>query len=653
MTTATVAPQKTTYLMARVLRSPHLWVAAVMLALLVVIHYNDVFPDVWGIRQIGSALGFGLTRHTLERILFLVPVAYVSAMLGIGGGLSILILAAGAMLPRVFLMSPAPREAIFETGGVIFTGLLIVLLSDALQKGKQRLVEVEATHGQLNLQIKRLGMLHAISGTVSQSLELAQVLSVIERVVQVMGMESAWLYFWDKDRAELRLAASSGGGVVLPPTIKPGEGADGAVAQSRQPVVIENAAAVEQADSPLRQSGLRGTLVIPMMCKAELVGTLGVGTRSAHRFPPDEMDFLRAIGDHIAMAAENSRLYERERLATEALRASESNYRELFENASDAIWVHDLNGRVLAVNCAFERLTGYKREAVIGATVSLFLACGLTAAGQTAHDMALRGQPALSYDQELVKKDGSIVVAQIGTSLITRDEEPWAFQHIARDVTEAKRAQDNLRFYAQRVSQAQEAERKRIARDLHDETAQALVAVIRNLDDIASDKSHLSVRDVQEQVRDALRGVRQFGQQLRPSILDDLGLVPALNWLASEINKDHDVIADVVVTGSPRQLLPEAELTLFRIAQEALNNARRHSGADHVSLKMEFAHNGARMTVSDNGKGFEVPLRLGDLARVGKLGLAGMQERAQLLGGTLTIDTAPGKGTTLAVEVPL
>ncbi|MFH0809781.1 MAG: PAS domain S-box protein, partial [Pseudomonadota bacterium] len=400
-------------------------------------------------------------------------------------------------------------------------------------------------------------------------------------------------------------------------------------------------------------NGLRSLLIVPLMAKGEPVGTLGVGARSPHQFPPDEVDLLRAIGDQIGMAMENSRLYGRERQAADALRASESNYRELFENASDAIWVHDLNGRVLAANNAFERLTGHRRDALVGANVSLVLPpCGLTGAGQAAHNMALRGEAALSYEQELVRKDGSTVVAQIGTSLITRGEDPWAFQHIARDVTEEKRVQDNLKFYVQRVSQAQEAERKRIARELHDETAQALVTVIRNLGDLASNGSAVSAAGIQEQVREILRGVRQFSQQLRPSILDDLGLVPALKWLASELN-GQGIGAHAEITGNVRQILPEAELTLFRIAQEGLNNARRHAGASRVDIRLEFAERSVRMTVSDDGKGFDLPARVGDLARVGKLGLAGMQERAQLLGGTLLIDSAPGKGTKLTVEVPL
>jgi len=652
------APQKTIHLMARALRNPHLWVVAVMVVLLVIIHYHEVFSDVRILQQIGSILTLGLTRQTFGRILFLIPVVYGAAMLGTRGGLNILVLAAAAMLPRVFLISPQPHEALFETCGIIFTGALLVTLFDALQKGRRRLSELKATQSMLNLQIKRLGMLHAISSIVGQSLETDRVLNAaIDKIGQLIEIDAAWLYLWDEENwgRKLRLAAFRGlSEAVLPEAVRFGEILDGA-AQSRQPIVVENVSADPLFGSTLlREEGLQSALIVPLISKGEVMGTLGVGAHLIHHFPSDEVDLLHAVGDQISMAVENARLYEKERLAAEALRVSERNYRELFENASDAIWVHDLSGRILAFNSALERLTGYERDDLIGAHVSMLLPShDTTKVDKEAHDKVLRGEHAGILEQELVKKDGSIVIVQMGTSLITKGGAPWAFQHIARDITEGKRIQENLRFYVQQVTQAQEAERKRIARDLHDETAQSLVAVSRNLDGLASGDSQVSIKDIREQVRSILQGVRHFSQQLRPSILDDLGLLPAVKWLASDLAENYNITADVELVGNQRKLPPEAELMLFRITQEALTNVRRHSGANRVCVRVEFADGSTKVTVSDNGRGFEIPARAGDLARFGKLGLAGMQERAQLLGGTLTIDSKPDKGTILTVEAPL
>jgi PAS domain S-box-containing protein len=649
--------EKITHSMTRVLRNPHLWILALILALLVVVHYHEYFRDVWILERIGSVFGLGLTRQTFGRVLFLIPIVYGTLALGTGAGLSILVLITAAMLPRVFLISPEQKEALFETVGIIFVGALLVALLEALQKGRQRLSELENIQNSLSLQVKRLGMLHVISGIVSRSLELNQVLAAVDKVGQLMGMEAAWLYLWDKQKKELILAASSGlTRVVVPATLKLGEGLEGLVAQSRQPIIVEDASSSATCRSILLvERNMRSSLVVPLLPRGEMMGTLGVGARSAHHFSADEMDLLRAIADQISMAVENAHLYERERSVVEALRSSERNYRELFENASDAIWVHDLNGVILASNSAFERLTGYERDVLIGSHVSMFFLKlpGLGRVNEEAHEKVLRGEEVKPYEQEMVRKDGSVVTVQLGTSLITKDGQPTAFQHIARDITEAKRAQDNLRFYVQQVSQAQEAERKRIARELHDGMAQSLVAVSRNLDDLASGNSQFSIKDIREQVRSILQEVRHVSQQLRPSVLDDLGLLPAVKWLASDLTKNFGIVADVEVVGKARQLAPEAELMLFRIVQEALTNVRRHSGANKVHIKVEFADNSIRLSVGDNGRGFEMPARVGDLARIGKLGLTGIQERVQLLGGSLAINSEPGKGTTLSVEITL
>jgi PAS domain S-box-containing protein len=220
------------------------------------------------------------------------------------------------------------------------------------------------------------------------------------------------------------------------------------------------------------------------------------------------------------------------------------------------------------------RLTGYDADSLVGSNVSVFSPdYGQAGEGKEAHERVLKGQSAQPYEQRFIKKDGTEAIIQIATSLTTRGGEPWAIQHVARDITQEKRAQENLRLYVQKISQAQEAERKRIARELHDDTAQSLVVVSRHLDDLASGNSKLSPKDIREEVRKILEGVRHFSQELRPSILDDLGLIPALKWLAADLTENHGINVKTEITGNQRQLPPEAELTLFRITQEALNNA--------------------------------------------------------------------------------
>jgi len=226
------------------------------------------------------------------------------------------------------------------------------------------------------------------------------------------------------------------------------------------------------------------------------------------------------------------------------------------------------------------------------------------------------------------------------------------------DVTERKNAEENLRNHLQEITRAQEEERKRIARELHDETAQDLVVLSRQLDSfVVSAINSLSAEDIsyveglRQQTERILDGIHRFSQDLRPSVLDDLGLVPALEWLASDLTEHFGIAVEMKVLGSVRRFLPEIELVLFRIAQEALRNVWKHSGASKARLTIEFGDGKVVLTVKDEGQGFELPERVDDLTIAGKLGLAGMQERAQLIGGKLKLQSEPGKGTTVTLEV--
>ncbi|MBE0480317.1 MAG: hypothetical protein IBX68_04995 [Dehalococcoidia bacterium] len=130
-------------------------------------------------------------------------------------------------------------------------------------------------------------------------------------------------------------------------------------------------------------------------------------------------------------------------------------------------------------------------------------------------------------------------------------------------------------------------------------------------------------------------------------------MLSALEWLASDIRKLSGIDIELKVLGTERRIAPEAELVLFRIAQEALRNVWRHSQAAKAVITVVFQQDSVRLTIADNGKGFDLQQRRGDLTREGRLGLAGMEERARLLGGNLTIQSAPGEGATITVEAPI
>jgi len=229
-----------------------------------------------------------------------------------------------------------------------------------------------------------------------------------------------------------------------------------------------------------------------------------------------------------------------------------------------------------------------------------------------------------------------------------------------QDMTEEKQLQENMHYYVQLITRAQEEERKRIARELHDDVSPSLLLLIQRLDAVTSstrprlsEPLRESLEDLRNQAIEALEGLRRCAQDLRPRILDDLGLVAALEWITEDMAKNQGIDANVEVIGAERTLPAETQLLLFRIAQEASSNIRRHAEASRVVVKLEFEENNVKLSISDNGKGFEVPESIGDLTSAGRLGIMGMFERAQLLRGTLDIKSELGKGTQVVAELPL
>jgi signal transduction histidine kinase len=217
---------------------------------------------------------------------------------------------------------------------------------------------------------------------------------------------------------------------------------------------------------------------------------------------------------------------------------------------------------------------------------------------------------------------------------------------------------EHMRYYARQITRAQEDERKRIAREAHDETAQILVALSRRLDALMASPGlppeafQQRLEGVRELTTDALQSVRRFSQDLRPPVLDDLGFVAAIRGLTRSL-QEAGVATELQVSGSPYRLSPEEELVLFRIAQESLNNVRRHAGAQEARVLVSFNRDSVQMVIQDDGRGFDAPSKFVNLVASGKLGLIGMHERARILGGTLRIESEPGEGTSVVVEAPV
>jgi signal transduction histidine kinase len=228
--------------------------------------------------------------------------------------------------------------------------------------------------------------------------------------------------------------------------------------------------------------------------------------------------------------------------------------------------------------------------------------------------------------------------------------------HLAGAALWRERLQQRMRAG---VVAAQEAERARVARDLHDEIGQALTSVLLGVRLVQTslgaeplDRKHLLERtdEVRQVATDALGDVQRLAFELRPTVLDDLGLIPALRRLVGEISSRHPVTVDFVVShlAPGDRLAPDVETTAYRVVQEALTNVVRHAQASTCSVLLARVQNRLRLVVEDNGIGYEVTQ-----TREGGLGLRGISERAALVGGIVRITSSPGEGTVVAMEVPV
>jgi signal transduction histidine kinase len=231
-------------------------------------------------------------------------------------------------------------------------------------------------------------------------------------------------------------------------------------------------------------------------------------------------------------------------------------------------------------------------------------------------------------------------------------ERTQELQLLYRELQKKEEARGEL---LKKVITVQEEERKRIARELHDETSQALTTLLLAAETSGGAPEQLreKLMQIKATASQTLDSIHRLIYDLRPSVLDDLGLVSALRWAAESHLEPMGIDLSFEVLGTERRLSPEIEATLFRIGQEAISNIAKHAEANSVGIKVEFGAQFLRVSVEDDGTGFD-PEAVGEpVAGARGLGLMGMKERAALIGGALSVRSAPGKGTEVAVVVPV
>ena len=354
-------------------------------------------------------------------------------------------------------------------------------------------------------------------------------------------------------------------------------------------------------------------------------------------------------GDQRLVLASIIDITERKRLE-QSQRESEQRYQDLVEQAADAIWLRAADGRMVFVNDAACRLLGYTREELLESRADQLVHASDPGTSSTLD--ALRPLETLRIERFVRHKDGHPVPVEASCHRLT----DGSMQVISHDITERRRSAAELQEMSRRLGAAQETERRAIARELHDEVGQSLTATRINLRDLGQQAvdSPLQQRlaDTEGIIAELLGKVRQMSLDLHPSVLDDLGLVPALRWCVR-----------TRTTGSPMQVemdLPEdlprfddmAEITLFRVFQEALSNALKHAEAPHLQVSLHYGDGRLDLSLKDDGKGFDAEAARRAALSGKSLGVLGMQERVRLAGGEFMMESAPGKGAEVRVSLP-
>ena len=543
--------------------------------------------------------------------------------------------------------------------------------------------------------------LYANALDITRSHDLPELLvTIVERATRLLGGSGGGLYLTDHPRREVRCVVSYNTKVDYSGTVlQYGEGAAGVVAESAQPLIIDDyqtwahRAAIFEADQPFS-----AVLSVPMIWKDQVNGVLHVlQDAETRRFTEADKDLLVQFASQASIAVENARLFGAERAAhkrAESLRkiaAALTASLDLSQVLNDILTNLE---RVIPYDsaCVFllegDHLTavagrGFQESDVIGRKYPL-------ETDQLFQRIISTGQPYIIAD---VSQEPSFmgwgntqdIRGWMGVPLrlhgryigiLTVDNfQPEAYSELQANLAQAfanqagvaienarlfeqvREGRERLQMLSQQLLNVQENERRRIALELHDQIGQTLTAVKINLQTAQRKPEAEAFEESLEQsisiVERALSQVRNLSLTLRPSMLDDLGLVAALRWYVDRQAQRGGFVVDFYADEFEERPNSEVETACYRVAQEAMTNIMRHADAGQIKVQILNLDNELQMMIEDDGRGFDVTDALERAGQGESLGLLGMRERVQLLGGKFEIETAPGKGASLTARFPL
>ncbi len=465
-------------------------------------------------------------------------------------------------------------------------------------------------------------------------------------------------------RDELLLRAGAGWktGVVGRATVPADHGSQaGYTLLSNEPVVVEDFAAERRFLAPplLIDHGVVSGMSVVIRGKDGPFGVLGTHARQPRRFTENEIFFMSAVANVLAEAIERKR-------AEEELRQAKEHIDAVVSNAPITIFVIDKEGVFTLSEGAGLKAVGLEPGENVGvsaldlyASFPVIEQTGNVTTGGAVIRRVLAGETITGITELRGRYFENRFVPFRGA-----DDDVIGLVGVATDITarrqaEAALAEDRSRLQSlsRRLVEAQETERRHVARELHDEIGQTLTAVKIAIQSLclepAPDNFSDRIGEAVAVVDSALERIRDLSMALRPAMLDDLGLVPTLHWYFDSVMRRCGIDCEYIFRGAEKRLGPDLETTCFRIAQEALTNILRYACATQVRLMLSVTARRVELMIFDNGRGFNAPVARRNAARGVTTGLSAMHERALLVGGSLSIISRKGKGSTIRARFPL
>ncbi len=540
-------------------------------------------------------------------------------------------------------------------------------------------------------QLSRLRVLVNAGIALSSELSLDALLqSIVEMAAEITGARYAALGVIDKSGQSLERFQTTGidaetrAAIGDPPH---GRGILGVLIRDAQPLRLhEIADDPRSVGFPQNHPPMKSFLGVPIVLRGVAYGNLYLTEKMGEQdFTDEDSELSQLLAAQAAVAIENARLYES---STRWLRRFES-LNEVGNALSSELELepllalvarrlHELVDAKLVLIALPEgdllRVAAAEGESAYGVG-GMELALGDSKAGRVLERGRSERIDSLlddpEVDQQAIRRLGvhsalyvplmvrgraiGVVIAhdkQGATPVFSEDDLRLAESLAARAAVAVDLSERVGRDSVRRVVEAQELERARLARELHDETGQALTSILLGLkpleQTVDSTEAREALASVRELVISTLQDVRRLAVELRPSALDDFGLVPAVERLTDTFREQSGLQVDLESQLGEERLAREAETTLYRVIQEALTNVIKHAGAERVSILLQRKHSAVVAVVEDDGSGFDPGSTRDDA-----LGLAGMRERVSLAGGRLQVESSPGSGTTVVVEVPV